>query len=530
MTTADENTNLHETLADIARKNSALSASLESERADNEKLQRRNQALLGQIDYLKALIEKLRLGHRSERFDVLLAEENLLPGIDALLTARAEEASDDEEVVEERRVKRKKRTTGRQALPANLERREVVHDVADDDKKCATCKDHEMTLIGAETTEELEIQPEKFFVTAHKRLKYACPCCQRNVVTAPLPARVVPKGIPAASLVAHVLTAKYADHLPLHRQEGIFRRADIEISRQTMCDWVGCGATLLLAIVQELRRQILADRCVRLDATGIKMLAKVKAVRAHLWAYLKKNEIVVYDFTLEHTRDGPEKFLGDYKGYAQVDCDTIYDPMFKAAPHLIEVGCMAHCRRRFFDARETDRDRARTALEMFRDIYRVEAEMKKDGRTAEQRTGVRREITKPLLETLNVWLEKARLTTLPESAIGKAIKYALKHWVELTRFADDGYLEIDNNDTERALRHVAVGRNNWTFAGSEEGGRRTAIVYSIVMTCKLNGVDPFAYLRDVLAERARNPQRDVRELTPMAWKAARAVAVAETSN
>jgi transposase len=498
------------------RREAALTSRLEHERAEKAIAVEGLRRASGQIEFLKALIEKLKRGHRSEKINPDQLE--LFPAVDAEKVAVAEEASDDEEVVIPQH-RRKRRTKGRGPLPANLERREVIHDVDEWDKTCAVCSGAQMRPIGEEVTEELEYQPERFFVIAHKRKKYACPCCQRNVVTAPMPARVVPKGIPGPGLIAHVVTAKYADHLPLHRQEGIVARSGVEISRQTMCDWVGIAAALLLPIVLELKRLILSGPCVRLDATGVKMLAKGKTVSAHLWAYLRKNEIVVYDFTLRHTKSGPMSFLCNYRGYVQGDADTIYDPLFRIAPHLVEVACMAHCRRRFFDALETDGERARFALAIFRRLYAVEAAMKEDRLSAEQRTIARRELTRPILDELHAWLIANKAAVLPKSPIGEAVKYALKHWTPLTRFADEGALEIDNNDTERALRHVAIGRKNWLFAGNEEGGRRTAVLYSVVMTCKLNSVDPFAYLRDVLAERARNPAGDVAELTPMAWKA-----------
>jgi transposase len=515
-------------LATVEDECSRVKAALDRERAEKDDVLRENRSLANKVGFLQALIEKLKRGNRSEKVNPDQLE--LFEAIDPMITAMAEEASDDEAVVTVPQHQRKKRASGRGPLPANLERKEIVYDVSDAERTCGLCGDQAMELIDAETTEELEYQPERFFVTAHKRLKYACPCCKRNVVTAPLPARVIPKGIPGPGLVAHVVTAKYADHLPLHRQEGIIARSGVVISRQTMCDWVAVAADLLSPIVEELRRELLRGCCVRMDATGVKMLAKTRTVRAHLWAYLKKNEIAVYDFTVEHNKEGPRRFLGDHRGYVQGDADTIYDPLFKSATHLVEVGCMAHCRRKFFDACDTDRDRGRHAIALFREIYAIEAEMKAGGLSPGQRTIARRELTKPLLAAFHAWISEEQARVLPQSPIGRAVRYALKHWTALTRFADDGELEIDNNDTERALRHVAVGRKNWLFAGNAEGGRRAAVIYSAVMTCKLNGIDPFAYLRDVLAERARNPQRNVAEFTPMAWKVAQAAAAASKSS
>lgn len=505
--------------AELLSRESALVKKLAQERAEKEIAVDQLRRASGQIEFLKALVARLKRGHQSEKLNPDQLE--LFPPVEAAKTAVAEEASDDEEVVVVPEHVRRKRASGRGPLPADLERREVIHDVDESEKTCAICDDAPMTPIGEEVTEELEYQPERFFVVAHKRKKYACHCCGRNVVTAPMPGRVVPKGIPGPGLVAHVVTAKYADHLPLHRQEGIVARSGVEISRQTMCDWVGAAVTLLLPIVAELRRLVLASHCVRLDATNVKVLQKGRTRQANLWAYLRNNDIAVFDFTEKHNRDGPEAFLGERDGFLQGDADTIYDAMFRNRPGLIEVGCAAHCRRRFYDAIDTDGPRARFAIGLYRRIYAIEAAMKEEGATTEQRTAARQELTKPILDEMKTWLDEQSGEVLPKSPIGQAVSYARKHWVALTRFVGDGRLEIDNNDTERALRHVAVGRKNWLFAGNAEGGRRAAVIYSVVVTCKLNGVDPFAYLRDTLADRAANAARDPAELTPMAWKAKR---------
>lgn len=357
----------------------------------------------------------------------------------------------------------------------------------------------------------------------HARIKYACPDCQGNVVCGSLPVQPIEKGLPGPGLLAHVLTSKYNDHLPLNRLEGIFQRQGVELRRSTLCDWVAAGADLLKSVVEVMKSEVLASRKIHTDDIPVPVLDKDRASTrtGRLWVYVggPDHEHIVFDYTPDRSRDGPKAFLSGYKGYLQADAYAGYDVLY-AGQEVIEVACWAHARRKFFDAMKSDAVRARVALAYIRSFYAVEKQA--SGLDEDARQQLRLAQAKPHLESFKAWLDMEVQKVLPKSPIAEAISYARAQWTALVRYLEDGLLEPDNNRAERALRRVAVGRKNWMFAGSDEGGHRAAIIYSLIASCAATKVDPFAYLRDVLQ---RLPSciaanGDLKLLTPRAWKAA----------
>jgi hypothetical protein len=331
----------------------------------------------------------------------------------------------------------------------------------------------------------------------------------------------IEKGMATAGLLAQVLVAKYKDHLPLYRQSCIFARHGAEIAESTLCDWVKSGAELLAPVVGAMKVSVLASHVVQSDDTGITVLDKAAAHgsrRGFLWAYLGDRLEVVFDFTPGRGREGPRNFLGEYRGLLQVDAYAGYDAVLRQNC-LLDAGCWSHARRRFVDALDTDQINAAAAIAMIRRLYRVEHEARVHNLDGESRRELRQRISKGVLEEFHAWLVALRPHVLPKSPLGDAIGYALRQWEQLTRYLDDGRLEIDNNRVERQMRTVAVGRKNWMFAGSPEGAQRAATIYSLICTCGLLGIEPWAYLKDVLQRLAEGG--DPAQLTPRLWQAAR---------
>jgi len=410
---------------------------------------------------------------------------------------------------------------GRVALPKHLPRERIEYHPLQEALHCPVCGGRKEPM-GEEVTEQLDYVPASFIVRQHVRVKYACKKCQEGVVIADLPARPIEKGRPGEGLLAHVLTSKYCDHLPLHRQEAIFQRHGVEIARSTLCDWVGECATLLAPLVQEMRRQILQSPKIHTDDTPVPARngSGKEIHKGFLWAYIDVVNNVVFDYTAGHSREGPVRWLGDYAGYLQADAYKGYDAIF-AKGHAIEVACWAHTRRKFFEAQDSDPARAAEMLVLIGDLYDVERRAKDEGLDRDQIKALRQQHSQPILEVIAKRLEQWAPQVLPKSPIGQAIGYARGQWQALNRYTQDGLLSIDNNLAERVLRMVAIGRKNWLFVGHDNGGRRAATIYSLVASCKLCQIDPFAYLRDILERINTHPASRIAELIPRNWKPAR---------
>lgn len=423
---------------------------------------------------------------------------------------------DDDDVAGASGSAPKKRAGGRQPLPRHLKRERIVHDLEDCEKHCAACQ-QDLRPIGEETSERYEYIPAQLMVVEDVCRKYACSC---TVKTATKPPQPIEKSTAGASLLAQVIVAKTVDHLPLNRQEKIFERHGVDISRSTMCGWMAQCADLLQPLYRCMKEVLFQSKVIGTDDTGVKVLdVKLPFARTgRIWPYYgdKDHPVIVYDYTATRERAGPEKFLEGYRGYLQADAYGGYDAFFKDPSRgLTEVGCWAHARRYFHKALESDQSRMGPALLLIAQLYRLERQAR--SLTAEDRRELRQLESRPILEKLHDYLLEIEAEVLPKSPEGRAVRYTLKNWTALTRYCDDGDLEIDNNATERAIRSVAVGRANWTFFGSDEGGKTAAVLRSVVASCQRAGVDPFAWLKDILSRIGSQPITRLAELLPHNW-------------
>lgn len=319
-------------------------------------------------------------------------------------------------------------------------------------------------------------------------------------------------------MLAHIAVSKFADHLPLHRLEGIFKREGAKIARSTMCDWLAATAAILQPLYERMKDRVTASRVIWTDDTPVNLQDRQderNMREARIWVYIgdQNNKFTIYDFTDSRKRDGPKNFLSGFEGYLQADAFAGYDCLY-ATGGVLEVACMAHARRKFFECLNSNEAAATEVLTIIRDLYRIEKETA--FLSSEERRTIRLQQSAPLLATFKKWLNQQRLYALPKSPLGKAVTYALNNWSALCRYLCDGELTIDNNCSERAMRSVAVGRKNWLFAGSREGGRTAAILSSFIATCKHYNINPQQYLLDVLT-RLTHGESDLDQLLPGVW-------------
>lgn len=353
--------------------------------------------------------------------------------------------------------------------------------------------------------------------------KYACSC---TVKTAAKPVQPIEKSTAGASLLAQVIVSKVADHLPVHRQAKILRRFGVEIADQTMCGWMRQSAELLVPLYGRLKEFVFESKVVGTDDTPVKVLdrRRPQTRKGRMWPYVgdRDHPAIVYDYTPTRERAGPERFLEKYRGYLQADAYVAYDSFFTdPARGMVEVGCWAHARRHVHQALDTDSVRMGAVLAYIAQLYAVEKRARQSGVRGEQLRVLREQGSRPVLEQLHVYLVKIGNELLPKSEAGQAVAYVLKNWVALTRYLEDGDLSIDNNHTERSLRGIAVGRNNWVFLGSDRGGTTMAILRSFVASCERVKIDPFEWFRDVLSRIPTQSIRQLDVLLPHAWAASR---------
>lgn len=415
---------------------------------------------------------------------------------------------------------------GRKPLPADLPREEVVLEPAPADKHCEACG-IDKVLIGYEVSELLDWVPGHFLVRVLRRAKLSCPSCEDGVVVAPVADKVIEKGRPGPGLLAHVMVAKYQDHLPLNRLEGIFARHGVELATSTLSGWVAAGAEALEPLYRELVRRVTQAYVLGTDDTGLRVLdpSHENGVRRGvMWAYVAPEErLVVFDYTPDHKADGPASFLVEKRsGVVQSDGYAGYKRIAREHANAVAwAGCMAHARRKFVEALDAGDKRAAGPVAVIQGLYKIEAEATEAGDTPDQRLERRRRLAGVSMASLGRWLWQMKPSVAPKSPLGRAITYAVNQWPSLQVYLTDGRIPIDNNGVERQIRRVAVGRKNYLFAGSDEGARRAAILYSILGTCSLTGADPYAYLRDVLEHLSHGwPASRIAELLPDAWAAA----------
>ena len=417
----------------------------------------------------------------------------------------------------------KRKGHGRQRLPKSFERQRVVHDLAEGQRRCPQCQG-DLKHIGEEVSERLEYVPASLVVIEEACQKYACPkgC---TVVTAGKPSAPIEKGLPGPGLLAHVAVSKYGDHLPLHRQEAIFGRQGVELPRQTMADWMRACADLVSPLYELMKQRVLGSKAIQTDDTPVPVLdPDLPHTRTgRIWTYVGDgaHPYTVYDYTPTRSRAGPEEFLKAFRGYLQADAYSGYDHFYEEPERGIdEVACWAHARRRFFEAQSSDLMRSTVMLAYIRLLYDVEREAREQQLKGEARRALRQKKSKPILEDIHAYLQHEQPHVLPKSPEGEAIAYTLSNWKALIRYGEDGDLEIDNTGAERSLRSVAVGRKNWMFYGSDNGGRTAAVLSSFIATSKRLGLDPFAYLRDLFGRIGSHPQSRLAELLPDQWKVA----------
>ena len=517
------------------------------------KLARINQALTDAIAKQQRLIHRL-FGQKSEGLtpkqdhlnketaleDLALLEQahdNFLANLsdDERAKLVASKPIDTQEKGTQSETPTKPKRQKRIVIPDNLDIHTIIHEPPSTTCECGC----QMTQIGQDVQDKLGFKPKQFYRERHVYPKYICrnaECNREKLVQAKTDAQIIDKSIATPALLAHVLISKYADHLPLYRQSLIYQRSGVYLSDSTLADWVGrCGVQLVF-LVNRLRQMILTQPILHADETPVKVLngygvkdVKGKLKQGYVWAYVTPQhspiKAVVYDFAQGRGSEHPNAFLKGFKGKLICDGYNGYKPLFGRG--VIEVGCMAHARRKFHELHVTGQSLISIeALELFQSLYAVEREiderfeknptpMPRDAQIVRQ---IRQQKAKPIADRLYAWLQQKRLGTTKNADITKAIEYCLKRWQALTRYLDDGNLPIDNNWAENQMRPWALGRKNWLFAGSLESGQRAASIMSLIQSARLNGLDPYAYLADVLRRLPTHPDSQIDDLLPHCWK------------
>src|ERR1700761_4747454 len=516
-------------LASQAALTDATTAQLAAEaKARNLEAEVRARTLL--IEQMKFTIAKLkheRYGQSSERSSVLeqleleladLEEDASEAEAEAHLAAqRAKAAKIDVQPFE-------RRHPARRPLPEHLTRERVVHPAP---ANCPCCGGDRLRKIGEDVTETLELVPRQWKVIQHVREKFSCRACEA-ITQPPAPFHPIARGRAGSRLLAHVLFAKYGLHLPLHRQSDVYQREGIDLDVSTLADWVGASAATLMPPGDAIRSHVFAAERIHADDTTVPVLAKGKPRTRRLWTYVRDDRpfagsdppAAVFFYSPDRGGAHPEQHLAGYAGLMQADAyagfGRLYEANRKGGP-IIEAACWAHGRRKFFDlARLSKAPIAAEAVKRVDVLFAIEREI--NGLTAQERLRVRQERSRHLMVELEAWLREQRAKLSRNNDTTKAINYCLSRWDAFSRFLDDGRLCMTNNAAERELRPVAVGRKNWTFAGSDDGGRRAAAIYTLVATAKLNDIDPQAWLADVLARLPDHPARRIHELLPWNWR------------
>ena len=464
------------------------------------------------LNFEVARLKRWRFGSSSESldattqavlFDAILAD-TLLEDIAAQQEGKAAPAAP-----------RTKRQAVRQALPASLPRIDRHHEIEATHCACGEA----FKRIGEEVSEQLDCVPAQFFVLRHIRGKYACACCQR-VQAAPMPAQMIDKGIPAPGLLAQVAVAKHDDHLPLYRQTEIYARSGVHIPRSSMAQWIGICGVRLAPLVQALKEYILSHGVIHVDETPVWLLApgKGKTKKAYVWVYRTTNFVsqraVYYDFCKDRSGEHPRRVLTDFGATLVTDDYAGYHALHRSG--VTAALCWAHARRKLFEAhRDTGSEIAGQAVTLIAKLYELEREARELA-PAERRLR-RQQHSKPIVEALHAWLVAKRQALAKADATAKAIDYSLSNWKALVHFLDDGNVPIDNNAAENAIRPLAVGRKNWLFVGSQQAGERAGVVLSLIESAKLNGHDPWGYLKDVFERLPTLKNRDLAQLLPHNW-------------
>lgn len=474
-----------------------------------------------EIERLKlqlARLRRARFGRSSEQLAREIGQLELL--LEELEAARARSTSESPATAPRREPAR----PVRRALPAHLPREQVTHQAACSCPQCGGV----LRRLGEDVAEMLEYVPARFKVLRHVRPKFSCSACS-TIVQAPAPTRPIARGLAGPGLLAHVLVSKYADHLPLYRQAEIYAREGVELDRSTLADWVGGASGLLEPLIDALAAHVMAAHKLHADDTPVPVLAPGtgKTKTGRFWTYVRDDRpagsgeppAVLFQYSPDRKGEHPRAHLRNFTGVLQADGYAGFDQLYDGN-RITEAACWAHVRRKFYDIHATlDSPIAREALARIGALYGIEEDIR--GRPPDERRAVRQARAGPLMSELHQWLKSTLSRVSAKSDLAVAIRYALSRWAALSRFIEDGRLEIDNNAAERSLRAVALGRKNFLFAGSDSGAERAAAIYSLIGTAKLNGLDPEGYLRYVLETIAEHPINAIEELLP--WKVAAAI-------
>jgi transposase len=512
-------TKSQEELAATQRELSRVSSDLDQARTQHEAvteqftltLEEKQRQVASLEHQIKLLLQRIS-GSRQERID---PDQLLLFSVEELkeIAAQLQQQLDDEELLDDGAPSKGRKSRGRVGkLPDHLEREIIRHELFGKERDCPGCgqlRDE----IGVESSEQLELIPARLKVIQHDRVKYACRGCEEHVAIADKPPQPIEKGLPGPGLCAHTVLSKFGDHQPMYRQEDIHSRLGKTIRRSTLCGWQASLAALSLSLVMRMKFLVLQSKVIHTDDTSIKMLEPGlgKTRTCKFWPYLGDwlHPYAVYDFTLNRERDGPEKFLVGFQGYLQADAYSGYDCVY-AGDQVHEVACWIHARRYWHQARDNDPVRANTALGYIARLSQIERQLREaypyknlqGERDFDTVARGRQEHALPILTEFKAWLdcESEDRRILPKSPIRAAFTYTLNQWAALVRYTEEGYLSFSNNVAERLVKIPAIGRKNYLFVGSESGGHGAAIMYSLVSSAKTNGVEPFAWLRDLFTQ------------------------------
>lgn len=483
-----------------------------------EQILAEHQQLVIQYEALKAELQQLKrmiFGSKHERFvPENPPSEQLSLGIQAEAVAECTVSTGKK--IEYTRTtttltENKKEHPGRMKLPEHLERRETIIEPQEGIEGCKK--------IGEEVTEELEYEPGKLFVNRYVRPKYVGEDKQA-ILIAPMIERPLQKAIAGPGLLAQIVIDKYLDHLPLHRQQQRFSREGINIAYSTITDWVGNTCRLIEPLYNALLKEVISSNYLHADESPIKVLDKDKKGQTHrgyFWVYHNSIEqLVLFDYQQGRGREGPSNMLKDFKGHLQTDGYSVYN-IFNEKQDVTLLHCMAHGRRMFYEALLNDKARAEYALQQIGVLYDIERKAREQSYPEEQLLQLRQAEAVPVLQRLGKWMKEEYVKVVPKSSIGKALGYSIERWEQLMIYATNGKLNIDNNPVENCIRPVAIGRKNYLFAGSHEAAQRSAMLYSLLGTCKLHGINPFVWLKDVLQRLSSYHINKISELLPHNW-------------
>jgi transposase len=469
-------------------------------------------------------LKKMIFGSRHERFeaagpDSLLGKDSAQLSLDldadTIAACKITDATEVKYIRTKTEVTPNKPHPGRAALPEHL-RRETI--ILQPDTDVTGLK-----KIGDEVTEILDLIPGELYVKQYIRPKYVVPVSEINdtIITASLPARLMEKCMFGEGLLAQILVDKYCDHLPLYRQMQRFKRAGVEIAQSTMNSATARALDSLFSLYEAHKKLVLESKYLHVDETGIKVVDEKKKGTTHqgfYWVYHNsKDKIVLFDYRMGRSREGPDDILKDYQGYLQADGYNVYEG-FEKRPGIKVLNCMAHARRKFVDAQQNDAARVHHALTLFQKLYETERTIREEGLSGEALLRLRQKEAVPVLKELEQWMIEEYQKVTPSSVIGKAISYCLQRWKKLSLYTTDDILLIDNNPVENAIRPVAIGRKNYLFAGSHDAAQRAAMVYSLFSTCRLHNINPFEWLKDVLERMHLYTTANIHELLPQYWK------------